>query len=228
MIDGAFAEYLCIRPEVCHKLPDSVSFKAAAMGEPLAVAVRATIERTQVHSGDRVVVSGPGCVGLLTLMVAKLEGAQVLIAGLAKDQLRLDCAAGLGADRIVNLAEESLTEVVAEWAGGAGADLVYECAGSEASLNGCLDVVRKEGTVVQVGVYPGAVTSELNRVMMKELRLIGTYGYVWTSWNRAVKLLGDGRLDLEPLVSHEFDLADYEEAFRVTQDDSAIKVVLYP
>ena len=82
--------------------------------------------------------------------------------------------------------------------------------------------------MVQMGVYPGPIQTDLNKVMMKELRLIGTYGYVWTSWRRAIQLLSEGKVNTEALVSHEFPLSQFEEAFRVTQDGTAIKVVLNP
>lgn len=228
MVDGAFAEYLCIRPEVCHHLPDHVSFRQAALGEPLAVAVRAVIERTTVHAGDLVLVSGPGCVGLLTMQIAKLEGAKVIVSGTEKDLRRLACAQDLGADVVVNCSQEDLPEVTRRYKSGDGADLVYECAGSAASLDGCWKSVRKEGTVVQVGVYPGPIQTDLNQVMIKELRLIGTYGYVWTSWRRSVQLLAEGKVNTEALISHEFPLSQFQEAFQATQDGSATKVILNP
>jgi L-iditol 2-dehydrogenase len=96
MIDGAFAEYLCIREERCHHLPDNVSYRQAALGEPLAVAVHAVMERTTVHAGDLVFVSGPGCVGIFAMLIAKLEGARVVVSGTAKDQQRLECARKMG------------------------------------------------------------------------------------------------------------------------------------
>jgi len=102
------------------------------------------------------------------------------------------------------------------------------CAGATTSLDLCWEAVRKEGTVVQVGVYPGSIETDLNKVMMKELRFIGTYGYVWTSWERCLRLLREGKVRTEELISHEFPLDQFEEAFRVTQDGSATKVVLNP
>ena len=137
MIDGAFADYICIDARRCHKLPDNVSFRAASLGEPISVAVHAVIERTTVHSGDLVVVSGPGCIGLLTAQVAKLEGARVVLAGLGRDAARLRCGNVIGADVVVNVDEQNLDEVVAGMSGGMGADIVYETAGSAKSLDSC-------------------------------------------------------------------------------------------
>lgn len=227
-IDGAFAEYLCIEAHRCHRLPEDVSFRQAALGEPLSVAVHVVIERTTVHSGDVVLVSGPGCVGLLTTQIAKLEGARVIVAGIEKDRKRLACAKDLGADVVVNVAEEDLVEVVRRHTGGEGADLVYECSGTAASLAACWEAVKKEGTLAPVGIYPGPITTDFNKITMKELRVVGSYGYVWTSWQRSVRLLSEGKVRTEELISHEFPLEQFEEAFRVTQDGSAIKVVLVP
>jgi L-iditol 2-dehydrogenase len=228
MIDGAFAETICIDERRCHKLPASVSFRAAALGEPLAVAVHAVIERVTVHAGDVVTVIGPGCVGLLTAQVAKLEGARVIIAGIGKDRARLERARALGVDVAVNVEEEDLVEVVRGVSGGRGADIVYDCAGTAASLAAAWEVVKKEGTLVPLGIYPGPIQTDFNKITMKELRVIGSYGYVWTTWQRTTRLLAEGRIDAEALVSHEYPLERFAEAFEATQNGSAVKVVFNP
>ena len=228
MIDGAFAEYLCIREERCHHLPDNVSFRQAALGEPLSVAVRAVIERTTVHSGDLVLVSGPGCVGILTMLMAKLEGATVIVTGTAKDQQRLVCAKERGADVVVDISRENPLEVVHHYSHGVGADVVYECAGVAASLDMCWEAVKREGTLVPVGIYSGPINTDFNKVTMKDLRVIGSFGYVWTSWQRSIRLLSERKVNLEGLISHELPLSRFEDAFRWSQDGSAIKVVLNP
>jgi len=228
MIDGAFAEYICIAAGQCHHLPENVSFRQAASGEPLSVAVRAVIERTSVHAGDLVLVSGPGCIGLLTMMIAKLQGARVVVAGIARDQRRLELARSLGADVVVDTSKEDVREIVRSLSDGDGVELAYECAGAVESLDACLDAVRKGGTMVQAGVYPGRIETDFNRVMMKELRFIGTYGYVWTTWQRSLRLLREGKVNTEAIISHEFPLPRFEEAFRITQDGCAAKVILCP
>lgn len=228
MIDGAFSEFMCIDARRCHKIDSHVTFREASLGEPLAVAVRAVTERTSVHAGDIVAVSGPGCLGLLTMQIAKLEGARVVLAGLGKDAARLVCGRGLGADYVVNVDEQPLAEVVREISGGRGADLVYECAGSPESLASCWESVRKQGTLVPLGVHGGPFETDFNKVMMKELNVVGSYGYVWTSWERTVRLLSEKKVNIEDLISHELPLERFEEAFRLTQDGSAIKVIFNP
>jgi L-iditol 2-dehydrogenase len=225
MIDGAFAEYICIREERCHSLPDHVSFRQAALGEPLSVAVHAVIDRTTVHAGDLVLVAGPGAVGLLTMLVAKLEGARVIVAGVAKDRSRLTLAEELGADLVIDSSTEDLVGIVGRLSDGEGADLVYECSGVANSLDLCWAAVRREGTLAQVGIYPSRIETDFNKVVMKELTVIGSFGYVWNSWRRSIQLLSDRRIKTEALISHEVSLSQFEEAFRVTQDGTATKVI---
>jgi L-iditol 2-dehydrogenase len=228
MIDGAFAETICIDERRCHRLGPEVSFRAAALGEPLAVAVHACIERTAVHAGDVVAVIGPGCVGLLVSQVARLEGARVVVCGVDKDRPRLERARALGADAVVNVDREDAVEVARALTNGRGADVVYDCAGTAASLAAAWELVRKEGTLVPLGIYPGPVETDFNRITMKELRVVGSYGYLWTTWRRTTSLLADKRIDAESLISHEFPLERWCEAFEAAQDGSAVKVVFRP
>jgi L-iditol 2-dehydrogenase len=225
MIDGAFAEYICIREERCHSLPGHVSFRQAALGEPLSVAVHAVIERTTIHAGDLVLVAGPGAVGILTMLVAKLEGARVIVAGIAKDRSRLELAKNLGADVVVDVSSEDLPGIVGGLSEGEGADLVYECSGVASSLDLCWEAVRREGTLAQVGIYPSRIETDFNKVVMKELTVAGSFGYVWSSWRRSIQLLSEGRLNTRALISHELSLSEFEEAFRITQDGTATKVI---
>ena len=225
MIDGAFADYLCIRAERCHLMPANVTFRQAALGEPLSVAVHAVIERSSVHPGDLVLVSGLGCVGLLTMLIAKLQGARVIVAGIGKDQRRLTLARDLGADWVVDTSKENLFDLLPDVSKGRGVDLACECAGVAASLDLCGEAVRKGGTLLQIGIYPGRIESDVNKVVMKELSFIGSFGYVWSSWQRTLQLLDEAKIDADALISHELPLSQFEEAFRATQDGTATKVI---
>ena len=228
MIDGAFAEYICISAVRCHRLPNNVSLLQAALGEPLSVAVHAVMERTTVHRGDLAVVSGPGCVGLLTALVAKLEGARVIVAGTEKDRRRLTLAREMGADAVVDVTRENLADVVRDHNRGEGADVVYECAGVAASLEACWGAVRNEGTLVPLGIYPGTIQTDFNKITMKELRVMGSFGYVWTSWNRCLKLLANGDVDTEKLISHIYPFERFNEALDALGAGLTVKVVLRP
>jgi L-iditol 2-dehydrogenase len=130
MIDGAFAEYLCIADIRCHHLPDNVSFRQAALGEPLTATVHGLVERTTVHPGDVVLISGPGCVGILAMAVAKLQGARTIVLGVTKDAGRLALAKEFGADLVIDAARENVTDILRDYSAADGVDLVCECAGA--------------------------------------------------------------------------------------------------
>jgi L-iditol 2-dehydrogenase len=140
----------------------------------------------------------------------------------------MECARKLGADHVVNVSERDVVEVVQDLTGGRGADTVFECAGSPASLAACWKAVKKQGTLVPLGMYRGPIETDINSISMKELDVVGSYGYVWTSWQRSIQLMSEGKINADLLVSHEFALENYAQAFQVTQDGTATKVVLRP
>jgi threonine dehydrogenase-like Zn-dependent dehydrogenase len=123
------------------------------------------------------------------MLVAKMEGAKVIVTGTARDNLRLACARELGADVVVDISKDPL-EIVRHYNKGEGADAVYECAGAAASLDMCWEV--RGGTLMPVGIYPGKI-NDFNKITMKELRVMGSFGYVWTSWQRCIQLLSEER-----------------------------------
>jgi L-iditol 2-dehydrogenase len=112
------------------------------------------------------------------MQVARLRGGRVILAGLSRDAVRLECGRKLGADYVVDVERQDLVEVVHELSGGRGADIVYECAGSPTSLAACWRAIRKEGTLEALGVQSGEITTDFNQIMMKELSVIGSYGFV--------------------------------------------------
>ena len=121
--NGAFTDYVVTRAESIHRLPDSVSLKAAALSEPLAVCVHGVCEQCSVRAGDVVLVMGPGAIGLGCAQVAIAHGARVMVAGAAKDAHRLALARSLGAEWTVNVEEESVLERAFAVTKGWGVDL---------------------------------------------------------------------------------------------------------
>jgi len=161
------------------------------------------------------------------MLIAKLQGAQTIVLGIDKDSRRLALAKELGADLIVDTSQQDVTDTLRAH-GAEGVDVVCECAGAPASLETCLQAVRKEGTLLQLGIYSRPFENDFNAIVMKELRVVGSYGYVWTSWQRTLQLLGSGKIEANQLVSHELPLRDFEEGFRLTRDGTATKVVFNP
>ena len=227
-VDGAFARYLVVPADVAFRVPAGIDLRHAALAEPIAVAVHAVAERSQVMAGDAVLVSGVGPIGLLVLQVAKAHGARVLVAGTSRDDRRLTLARRLGADATVNVDTEDLGAVAREWTGDAGVDIAFECAGAARSLDACLGAIRRVGTLVQVGLMGRRIECDYEQIAMRELSVTGTYGHALTSWPRALALLRQGAVQAAPMISDVLPLAAWEEGFNKTAAQQSIKVLLEP
>jgi L-iditol 2-dehydrogenase len=156
--DGGFAPRLLVPATILHALPDDLGFPEAALVEPLACVVRGLLELNDVRAGDRVVITGPGPIGLLALQVAKAAGARVAMLGTAADAARLELAARLGADGVLTVeSADALREAIADALGGE-ADVAVECSGAAPAAGLLLRLVKKAGRYVQVGLYGAPIT----------------------------------------------------------------------
>lgn len=227
-VDGAFAEYLVIRAASVHKLPEKVSFLAASMTEAVACAHHIAT-KAGVQPGDVAVVLGPGPIGLLTAQMARRFGAQVIIAGLAQDKVRLEKAREVGITQAVDIEQQDLRQLVAGATAGYGADIVFECTGAPPSVATGLELLRKQGTYVQAGVFPTAeLPADFDKIIQKELRIIGSRSQNPFDWEPSLQLINEGAIKTQELVSHQFTLAEWDKAYAVIKQGQAIKVVLVP
>ena len=226
-VDGAFAKYVCQREESLHRLPDNVDFEAGSMSEPTAVAVRAVYERATISSGDVVLVSGPGPVGLLCLQAAKSRGATVVLIGVGGDEHRLALGKNLGADVVVNTQTDSLDSIL-DRTDGLGADVAIECGGSRASLAQCIRFARKAAQLVLVGLPGREIEVDLDQAIIKELTILPSFTYCHGTWKRALQLLDEGTIRTAPLVSSRFPLIQWKVAFDTVRSRQGIKCLLLP
>src|SRR5919107_2483428 len=151
--DGGMAEYAVMPEQHLVPVPEQLDLAVAALGEPLAVAVHAVNVRAQVQSGQREIVSGPGPIGILCAMLAKLNGAEVLLTGVGQDsEARLPAAEHVGL-KIANLSEKPLEEHLRDSFGDYAPDLWVESSGSVKALSSALESVRPGGTITVVGLY---------------------------------------------------------------------------
>src|SRR6266545_4597679 len=130
---GAFARYAVVRKDQVYRLPPGLSLAEAALCEPFACVVQATLELTEVRLGDVVLVSGCGPVGLMCLKLLAAEGIQTIVAGLAEDRTRLEAARRMGAPLAIDVSEQDLQAVVRDATQGRGADVAFECSGDRKS-----------------------------------------------------------------------------------------------
>jgi L-iditol 2-dehydrogenase len=226
--DGAFASHLVVPAGTVHRLPPAIDLEAAALCEPTACAVRAVCERAPLAAGDRVLVAGAGPIGLLVMQAARAQGARVCIAGTRGDAERLRVAHDLGADLAVDVDGEDLGEALRTFGDVDGVDLAFECSGAAPALEGCLRALRRQGRLVQVGLFGRRLEVEYEQVAMKELNVLGSYGHVHSSWRRAIALLAHGSILARPLISAILPLERWEEAFRRAEARDGVKFLLAP
>jgi L-idonate 5-dehydrogenase len=215
--DGAFAEFVAVRANQCHLLPDEVDDGIGAMIEPFAVALHA-VKRTGVVSGQRVLVTGAGTIGLLVAIAARAFGA-IPIAVSDIIPARRAKALELGADAALDPSAGDLSEKVRELAGD-GFDLIFEASGSPIALRGAFDMVRPGGTIVQIGTLGTEdVPIPANLLMNREINFIGSmrYGNVF---DEAIRLVASGRVNLRPLINGVFTIDESVKAFEFAADKS--------
>jgi L-iditol 2-dehydrogenase len=227
-VDGGFADFCVTRSEALHKLPGEVTLEQGALAEPLAVAVHAVTERADVSMGDYVLVSGAGTIGVLAAFVAKRAGAFVILAGTSCDYDRLRIGMEIGADMVVNVEDQALHSVVNDVTAGCGVDVAFECAGNIASITQCVQCLRKQGTLTQVGLVETQVPVNFDDLSRRELKLIGSFGHRWVSWEAAVELLRRFGDVLGNVISTRHPLEEWETAFEEIESRAALKVLLYP
>lgn len=226
-VNGSFAEYVVARGESVHVLPEGVDLLSAALTEPLACTVHAAIEKVKINENDKVLVFGPGPIGLMAAQVAKACGAYVIIAGISKDIPRLELAKKLGIDRAVNIQEEDLKSIVNDLTNGYGVDVVLECSGAIPAVDSAVDLLRKKGTLVQVGIFAKSKNEfDYEKLVQKEIVYIGCRSQKPSSWDIALDLMAKKKVDLKSLVSHIYKLDEWEEAFDKVMKGEGIKIVL--
>ncbi|MFC6823692.1 NAD(P)-dependent alcohol dehydrogenase [Halopelagius fulvigenes] len=219
--DGAFTEYVSWPADYVYELPENVSTTEGALCEPLSVGIHAC-RRGDVGTGDTVLVTGAGPIGLMVMEAARAAGAtDVIVTDVVEEKLSF--AGERGADRVVNVAEESLEAAVDEYTDGVGADVVVEASGAEPSIRSTIDAVRRGGTVVLVGLADEAnVPFDVLDIIDNELDVHGSFRYKNT-YDAAIGLLEDDAVDVEGIVDFESSLDDIDGAFRRAMDPSVVK-----
>lgn len=228
-IDGAMASHVRVPARCLHHIPDSLGFQLAALTEPSCVAYNATVERTTIRPGDSVMVLGPGPIGLLCMMVAKLCGAgTIVVAGLPSDAPRLDLARQLGATHTVDVQSADMQELVRQLADGLGVDVVIDAAGASAAFRTAIKVVRPLGQITKVGWGPGPLDFSLDPIVQKAVTVSGSFSHTYRTWEKVIALLASGQLDVTPLVGFVSSLAGWRDSFDGMHTGRFAKAVLQP
>lgn len=222
-----FSEHVITTTDRVFVAPEGVDRDELCLVEPLVCCV-AAVCNARLTPGATVLITGAGPMGLLLLQLARRSGVVRALVS-EPNARRRDLAARLGADQTVDPTRGNLLDIVKDYTRGSGVDVAFETVGQATPLNDCLQAVCEAGTVVMVGVSP--LTARLNLDLYpfhrRNLTLKGSYGGLGgTGFDGAVKWLG--QLDLKPIVSHRFDLADIDKAFAVARNGEGSKVIVYP
>jgi (R,R)-butanediol dehydrogenase/meso-butanediol dehydrogenase/diacetyl reductase len=207
---GAYAEYVRIRADQAIPLPDPSWLKAAALSEPLGVALHA-LNRGGLASGETVFIAGGGPIGLLTLLAARHKGAgRVIVSEPAASRRAL--ARRLGADYVVDPVDGAPAKV-REQTDGLGCDLAIECVGIAPAMDDCLAATRRGGRIVVAGVFELPHPINLFSTLIQEHSIIGAFGYD-TELHEAAQHIVSGDIDVAPLISRVVPLEEVPAVFR--------------
>lgn len=222
-VNGAMTRYVRVPARCLHKVPDSLPFEQACLTEPCCVAFSAVVENTRLKPGDRVVVLGPGTIGILCAAMARLCGAEVAIVGLEADRHRLEIAKQYGCEAIIGDATAWANE-----RDGLGADCVIDAAGASITLKIALQLVRPNGKIAKVGWGPQPLGFSLDPLVQKNITLQGSFSHNWPMWERVLTLLSTGQLDVKPIIGGVWPISEWHTAFEKMHRGEVIKSVLKP
>lgn len=225
-VDGVFQEYVAHEADLCFKLPDNVSTLEGALIEPLAVGFHAAIQG-EAHLGQRAVVMGAGCIGLVSMMALKARGvSEVYVVDIMEK--RLNKALELGATGVINGSKEDVLERVKELTNGTGMDLVIETAGTEITTRQAIHMAKKGSNIVLVGYSKsGEMTLPMSLVLDKELtfKTVFRYRHIYPM---AIDAVAAGKVNLKGIVTDVFELDEAQKAMDYSVNNKAdiVKAVI--
>lgn len=236
--DGGFAEYAAVPASNLIKLPDTVSFEAAAMLEPMAVAVHA-MRRVLPCMEDRIAVCGLGTIGILLVMFLKDAGFQnILVIGNKDFQKETILKVGVPEEHVCDSRKENVRAWLMELTGGVGADVFFECVGRNETISQAIDLTAMAGKVCLMGNPFTDIRLSRDvywKILRNQLTVTGTWNSSFTGdteddWNYALGRIGRNRLAPEELISHRFSMEELWEGFRIMRDktEDYIKIMGKP
>lgn len=223
---GTASEYFAVKASKVTPIPQHMTYNEGAMIEPLAVTVHA-VKRASDVQGKKIVVIGAGPIGILLAQTAKAMGAAEVMVTDVSDY-RLELAKKCGADYIVNTKEKDFGEALIENYGADKADVIYDCAGNDITINQAIHHARKGSEIILVAVFADMAKADLAVLNDHELDLNSSMMYRHEDYEDAIRLVGEGKIQLKPLMSKHFAFADYIEAYRYIDEnrETTMKVLI--
>lgn len=227
-VNGAFAQYVVMRPDQLYTIPEGFTLEEAALSEPFAAAVQAVTEISRIRPGENALVSGPGPIGLMCLKLLVAQGVRTLVAGTTGDEDRLAAAIRFGAAATADVGTRELADAVQEFTKGRGVDTAFECAGVAASVRGCLESLRPMGQHVQVAICGRDIHFPIDQIFYKQLTMSGSVCYTANTWSRMMRIFATGHVKLRDMISEQLPISEWRRAFDLCLSRKALKVLMYP
>lgn len=227
--DGAFAEYLALPAWLAHPIPEGLSWEVAGVTEPFAITTHCLLERGQLDEGQRILISGSATMGLMsTIWASRLNAKEIIISGTNMDEdIRFPLARELGATCVVNVQKESLRDAVMARTEGQGVDVWIECSGAVPAITAGIDLVKKTGKVVVIGlVGDETIPVPWNKLLYKELDLHACFSSPPSSWEAALAVEGEEAAKLRKLVTEIVPVEEWESAFEMMHSGRAVKILV--
>jgi threonine 3-dehydrogenase len=226
-IDGGFSEFVVVPASIAWVLTQPLEHNIAAMMEPFGIAVHAALEGSGV-SGQTVLINGCGPIGLMCVAAARALGARRIIVS-DINQLRLDTAELMGADRIVNVSQTSLVDAVKDFTGGLGVDVGMEFSGTENGFKAVFESISRGGDFRLIGAPAFPINVDFTQWLLKCPKMHNIHGRrIWRTWEQAMPLIYENKVDLKPLVSHVLPIAEGARGFDLILQGQAVKPILVP
>lgn len=220
---GAFAEYLVIPADNVFKIPDDISDDMAAIFDPFGNATHTALSFDLV--GEDVLITGAGPIGVMAVAICRHVGARNIVITDINDY-RLELAKKMGATRTVNVSKEKLPDIMNELGMVEGFDVGLEMSGVGVAFSSMLESMNHGGNVALLGIPSADTKIDWNQVIFKGLHLKGIYGReMYETWYKMVAMLQSG-LDLTPIVTHHFDVDDFQKGFDIMGSGQSGKVIL--
>jgi len=227
-VDGAMTKFVRVPERCLHRIPEELSFEKAALTEPSCVAYDAICVNSRIRPGDSVAVIGPGPIGLFSMLLAKLSGANPLVAiGLPVDAKRLKIASQIGATSLGAQGEDILGEIK-KLGDGYGMDLVVDASGHSSTLKVALDIVRPGGQITKVGWGPEPCNFSIDPLVAKAVTLQGSFSHTWPMWEKVLAMLASNQLNPDPILSRIAPLTEWQSCFEAMLTSEIVKGVLKP
>ena len=221
---GAYAEYVRVPVSNLFPIPDQLTYEAGAMVEPLSVAVHA-VSLAPIHPYDTALIVGAGTIGLLTLVVLRQTAVRRIIVSDLSDA-RLKAARALGADITVNVRHENLLDVISQETRN-GVDLAFEAVGVSATAQQTLAAIRTQGTLVWIGNSEKLIEVDMQSIVTREIRILGSYGMNQRDFGRSLAMLADGLIPIDQLITRRARLEEGPALFdELLADDTVVKCVI--